>query len=291
MRARRISLPVVLWVFGLATSLLLFGMWGRTITVDSETVQEAARTVVDADLATERVSTWLEAGLEAAAGTDSATAQAVTRAIAERPEFAEAVDSIVDDFVSGLFAETGEDPVVDVEQALRPLVPIVVAEFNRREVTVAPERIDEALDAASVIELDTGEAASIANVVDDANALLTNVVLLAAAILLAAGAAAITLSEKRYAMLRTLSLRFLLSAMSYAIVFRLAAWALDPSRGRSPVLGGGSVLLGSNNEVFLIPAVVAAVVAAFGGFVAWRRAKARRLQELTDDDTRELIAV
>jgi hypothetical protein len=280
-----------MWMFGLATSLLLFGMWGRTVAVDSETVQEAARTVVDADLASERVATWLEAGLEAAADTDSATAKAVAQAIAQRPEFGLAVDSIINDFVSGLFADEGDDPVVHVEDALAPLVPIVVAEFNRREVPVTSERIDEALDAASVIELDTGEAASVADVVGDAQALLTNVVLLAAAALLTSAGAAIALSDKRYAMLRTLSLRFVLSAMSYAIVFRTASWALDPSRGRSPVLGGGSVLLGSNNEVFLIPAVVATALAAFGGYVAWRRAQARRVEELSDDDTRELIAV
>jgi hypothetical protein len=142
-----------------------------------------------------------------------------------------------------------------------------------------------------VIELDTGEAASVANVVGDARALLTNVVLLAAAALLISAGAAIGLADKRYAMLRTLSLRFVLSAMSYAIVFRTASWALDPSRGRSPVLGGGSVLLGSNNEVFLIPAVVATGLAGFGGFVAWRRKQARRVDETSDDDTRELIAI
>ncbi len=292
-RTRKLSLPVVLWVFSLTTSLLLIGMWGRTVTIDSSTVQEAARTVVDADLATDRVYTWLETGIETAAQTDSATAQAVAAAIADRPEFATAVDTIIDEFVAGLFADEGDDPVVHVEQALTPLIPVVVAEFDRRDVTVAPDQIESALDAASVIELDTGQAARVATVVGEARAVLTNVALLAASILLVTGGVAITLSDKRYAMVRTLSMRFVLSASSYAIVFRLASWALDPARGRSPVLGGGSVLLRSNVEVFVIPAVIAAVVAGVGGYAAWRRTKAKQQAdaEPADDDTRELTTV
>ena len=69
-RLRRGSLPVALWAFGFATSLMLLGMWGRTVTVDASTIEETAQTIVDSDLATQRVNDWLEAGIQAAAGID-----------------------------------------------------------------------------------------------------------------------------------------------------------------------------------------------------------------------------
>lgn len=295
--ARRVTLGVVLWAFGFATSLLLIGMWGRSVSVDNETVAESAGMVIDADLASERVYDWLADGLEVAASTDSATAQDVASAVSERPEFEAAVDTIVEDFVGALFADPGREPVVRVQGALSPLVPVVVAEFEARQVPVESAEIEQALDVAGVIELDTGEAASVAGVVREARTVLTVVVVVSALALVVLGVLAIALSDRRFAMIRTLSLRILISALTYALLFRAAAWALDPDRGRSPVLGGGSVVLGSNSHVFFIAAGLAAVGALLGGWVAWRRTSARRTPTPTiddteiDDDTRELLPV
>jgi hypothetical protein len=85
-----------------------------------------------------------------------------------------------------------------------------------------------------------------------------------------------------------------ISALTYALMFRVASWALDPSKGRSPVLSGGSVVLGSNGHVFMIMAGVAALVGTWGGWVAWRRTRLRRSDTVTplaDDDTRELVTI
>ena len=35
---RRLALPWVLWVFGLSTTLLLVGLWGRAVTIDQDTI-------------------------------------------------------------------------------------------------------------------------------------------------------------------------------------------------------------------------------------------------------------
>ena len=110
---------------------------------------------------------------------------------------------------------------------------------------------------------------------DEARTFLTWIVLLAAAALTVLGGLAIALAEHRYGMVRTLSTRVVISALTYALLFRVAAWALDPQRGRSPVLGGGSVVLGSNGHIFLIAGAIAAVVAVWGGLVAYRRRAAR----------------
>lgn len=293
-RTRRGALPLVIWGFGFATTLLLIGMWGRTVTVDSSTVSEAAKTVVDAEVATERIYDWLEAGIATATGAAPASVEDVSAAIAQRPEFEAAVDAVVDEFVAGLFAEPGTEAVVDVESALDPLVPVVVAEAARRDVPVEAEQIERALDAASMVALDTGQGATVATAVRETRTFLSVVVVLAAAAMAVTAVVAVALSDKRYAMVRTLSVRVLISAMTYALVFRVAAWALDPQRGRSPVLNGGSVLLGSNGHVFLIAAVLAAVVGAWGGFIAWRRSQVRTVPtapNLSDDDTREFATV
>jgi hypothetical protein len=274
--------------------MLLVGMWGRTVAVDAATVEQAAQTIVDADLATQRIESWLERGLGTAMTADAGQVADVAASIAARPEFDAAVDVIIADFVSGLFADPGEDPVVAIDDALAPLLPVVVDEARSRDIPVEPASIEQMLETASSIPIDTGEAASVASVVRDARTLLTWIVVLAAGGLLVTGALAVMLSERRYAMVRTLAIRVVISALTYALFFRVAAWALDPERGRSPVLGGGSVVLASNGHIFVIAGVLAAVVAAWGGTVAFRRARrvpAVPLPPVSDDDTRELVAV
>ena len=292
--ARKGALSVALWAFGLAASLFLIGMWGRTVSVDSVTVEETARTIVDSDVATDRINAWFEDGLVAAAATDSETVHAVAEDIQATPQYQAAVQAIISQFIDGLFAVDGEDPVLDLEGSLTPLVPVVVAEFEQRDIPVDPGRVEGVLDAAGAIELDTGEAASVAAVVEDARVFLTQVVLAALAALLITGSLAVYLSEERFAMVRTLSTRVVMSALSYAVIFQLASWALDPSRGRSPVAGGGSVLLGSNGQVFVWLAAGAGVVAVGGALFAWRRRRAAGILSAyreESDDTRELVVV
>lgn len=296
LRVRRRVLPVVLWAFGFATSLLLIGMWGRAVTIDSGTMAESAAAIIDSDIATERVYSWLESGIREATDTDRDAARSVAVAVAERPEFSHAVDVIVADFIAGLFAESGERPAVDFKEALTPLVPVIAAEAQRRDVLVEPDRIVNVLDSAGAIALDTGEAAGIVDAVDGARTFLTKVVMLSAFLLFGLGVLAVMLSDRRYAMVRTLSTRVVISALTYALMFRVASWALDPNRGRSPLLDGGSVVIGSNGHVFVIAAVIATVIGVWGGWVAWRRGLVRPSTLIepprpADDDTRELASL
>jgi len=292
---RKGVLSIALWAFGLATSLFLIGMWGRTVSVDSATIEESARTVIDADIATERINAWFEDGLAAAAATDSATVHTVAEEIQATPQYSAAVDVIIAQFIDSLFVADGETSVLNLEDVLTPLVPVVVAEFEQRDVPVDPDRIEGVLDAAAAIELDAGEAASVVAVVEDARVFLSQVILVALAAALLTATIAVYLSEERFAMVRTLATRVVMSALSYAVIFRLASWALDPTRGRSPIAGGGSVLLGSNGQVFLALAAGAGVVAVGGALVA--RGKKRSLEtraaslDSSDDDTRELTPV
>ncbi|MCL1593940.1 MAG: LPXTG cell wall anchor domain-containing protein [Actinomycetia bacterium] len=288
--ARSGSLSVAMWAFGLATSLFLIGMWGRTVAVDTATIEESTRVIIDADVAKERINTWLEDGLTVASATDSETVHAVAEGIQDSPEYTAAVDAIIGQFIEGLFASDGSDPVLDIDQTVAPLVPVVISEFAERDVAVDTDRIEGVLDAAGTIELDTGEAATVAAVIHDARVLLTQVVFVALIAMVLTGAIAMSLVDKRFLMLRTLATRVGLAAVSYALILRIASWALDPARGRSPIAGGGSVLLGSNGQVLLLLAGAASVVAGFGGWVAWKR-KRLFVPIEEGDDTRELVAV
>jgi hypothetical protein len=54
---------MVLWAFGMATTLLLVGLWGRAETHDQVTVQETARSAVNAEIASDRIYSWIEDGV------------------------------------------------------------------------------------------------------------------------------------------------------------------------------------------------------------------------------------
>jgi hypothetical protein len=202
----------------------------------------------------------------------------------------------VEQFVAALFAPEGGSTVVDIQEAVTPVLPVVVAELSAESVAVDEELLVAALGDASEIEFDTGGVAGVAAVVRDAKALVSRVVLFALASMVLSATAAVALAERRYAMVRTLSSRVLLSALSFAVLFKVGSWALDPERGGTPVASGGSIILASNGHTFIVIAVIAAAVGIAGGWVAWKRQRARleapiAESDLSDDDTKELVAV
>jgi hypothetical protein len=293
--ARRGTLSVVLWAFGLATTLLLVGLWGRAVTNDQPTVQASARSVVNADVATDRIYAWMEEGVAASADVDAATAEEVVVALREHPEVEAAVGSMVDQFVGALFTPEGEVATVDLADSLDAVVPLVVSGLAARDVTVDETTLIAALEDAETIALETGEAASVVRVVEDVRSLLSLIVVLAATALLLAGSSAVWLSEDRLAMVRKLATRLLMSALSFAILFRVGSWALDPRGGGSPIASGGSILLGSNGDVFLSVALVAAGISGGVVWLVWRRTNRRRNEGCgtveSDAGTRELVSI
>lgn len=281
-----------MWVFGLSTTLLLVAMWGRAITVDQNTVAESASVFVDADVAQNRVVDWIEDAMIQTQAIGHAEATAVIESVRATPQMDQAIQNLTSAFVAALFAPEGTDPVVDIREAMEPAVPVIASELAQRNMPVSEDAIVAVLDAND-LDLSTGENGNVAAVVREARTMVSTAAVLAFAVMLLAGATAVSLSEEKFAMVRTLGIRVLLSAVSFALFFRLGGWALDPERGRSPIAGGTGVLLGSNGHVFLITAVIAGMVATIGGWVAWsrkQRAAVVRPPTPTDDDTRELVA-
>ena len=295
---RRATLPWILWVFGLSTTLLLVGLWGRAVTVDHDTITRSTEAALSADMVTDRVYDFLGDGLAGATGISKAEADGVLSEIRSHPEATAAMDTLVNDFVTAVVAEPGGDTTVDIAAALSPLVPGVVDELERRGVDVEAEEVEAAVESLDPVALEGGETIPVGAVTEQARAVLTRGVVVAALMLFIAGALAVAVSEERWGMVRSLATRIAFSALSFAALFRIGGWALDPDGGRSPLRRSGSILVASNLNVFLVAGGVAAVVAA----TIWLVRRTRRgsvpvqrepIAGRRDDDTttRELVSV
>jgi hypothetical protein len=282
-RLRRSGLSVSLWAFGFATTILLIGLWGRTTSSDQNTIAESTTAVVTSDLVRDRVAEWVETGL-ARAGLEmtAPVGDAVERVLAI-PEVRQVVEGLVSESVAAMVADDLDAPEIDVAAALAPATPLIAAELQVDEATVRGVLAD-----VEPIDLGTPAVSRIAETAGAVKVALTWIVLLAALGMAAFGAAAVGLAEERTAMVRGLAMRVALSALSFAILFQIGGWVIDPDGGRSPVLSGGSILIRSNGQVFLAAAAVAAVVATIVT-VALKRTRTTRFAIGTEDDTAELV--
>ena len=107
--ARRGTLSVVLWAFGLATTLLLVGLWGRAVTHDQPTIQASARSAVSAEWATDRIYGWIEDAVVSSGDIDPTAAGQAMADLEDRPEVEAAIGALVDQFVTALFGSTQRD--------------------------------------------------------------------------------------------------------------------------------------------------------------------------------------
>jgi hypothetical protein len=292
--ARSGTLSIVIWAFGFATTLLLVGLWGRAVTHDTSTVQEAARSAVDAEIAGDRIYSWIEEGVASSADIDPATTEQVIAGLSNHPEVKKAVAGVVDEFIAALFTAEGGSMSLELTENLAPVIPLVASQLAASEVPVDEAALNAALEDVEEIGLATGDVATAARIIDDARSLLSLVVVLAGVTLMTTGMLAVWLSENRLAMTRSLATRLAFSALSFAALFRVGSWALDPDGGGSPIAKSGSVLLGSNASVFLVVAAGAAAVSVGMGWSLWRRRvgvdrDARGPN--SDADTMELVKV
>jgi hypothetical protein len=292
---RRGALSSVLWAFGLATTLLLVGLWGRAVTADQETLARSTGEVLSADVVTQRVYDWIGDGIAAAAGIPVDDVQPAVEAVRSSPEANRAISALVEDTVAVFMAPPGSEASVDIVGALGPLVPRIAAELAERGVGVSENSVTAALANLDAVEIDTGEVGNVMVVADEARGVITVGVMLAFVVLVAAGSLAVALSDDRMAMVRSLGTRLSFSALSFAALFRFGGWILDPDGGRSPIMRGGATVIGSNLHVFLFVAAVGAAMAGVAGAVWWISALRAGPQPPADaeedDPTRELVAV
>jgi len=287
-RLRRSLLFAVLWAFGLATTLLLIGAWGRVTSADQTAIGDTAAAVIGTEEVSTRVTDWLAGGLAEATRLSDADVRTALAELQESPQARGATDQIVRAAVAALLAGPGESTEIDIGSVLAPLAPLIAAELTERGTAVGAAEITTALSAVGPIALDTAEAGSFAATAARVEGFLTVVVVMAATALVVLGGVAVGLAEERVKMVRNLATRVALSAISFALLFRIGGWVLDPGGGRSPVMAGGSVLVRANGQIFVILGAGAGVLAAG---ISWYLSRRRLPVPPLDDDTRELVAV
>ena len=270
-RVRGLGLAIVLWAFSLATTTLLVGLWGRTVTADQSTLEEGSRAALSAEVVADRIHIWLTDAVATTAGKADPRISDSVATIAESPEATRAVDQLLEQIVQAALAEPGTRAAIEVGPALEPLVPIVASELAANGVDIPVDEVSHAIEEAAATVFDTEESSTITGAAYRARAALTKVFVAGLAALLLFGSLAVALAREHLAMIRSLAVRLAVSAVTFTILLRLGSWAMDPSRGRSPLANGGSVVLASNHIVLFVVAAAALCVALSTGVLIRRR--------------------
>jgi hypothetical protein len=266
---------MALWIFGLSTTVLLVGMWGRAVAADNEALEAGARAVLESDVVSGRVTSWIADGIESGAQ-DLPAGLAADAAVAvwSRPETREALAQTIDRLVEAALAPPGTSVPIDLAATLEPLAPVVADELAVRGVALPASIVEAAFEELPSLALSTEAELSVASAVAGARSALTRVVAVGLLGMALSGAAAVMLAEERARQVRGLAVRVGVSAFTFALLLRIGAWALDPQGGRSPLAAGGAVILASSGHILLMAALVAAGVALFATFEVRRRRRA-----------------
>ncbi|HUO46692.1 MAG TPA: hypothetical protein VM470_07660 [Acidimicrobiia bacterium] len=288
-RARTFGFALVLWLFGLFTSVLLVGLWGRTVAGDSSTLEVSARAVLESEFVNERIENWLIDGITTA-GHTSIEAGAVVDAVLASDEVQASLDSLIDEAVVVALTPPGAPVAANVSSSVDHFVDAVASELAERGIAVDPEPVRQAAMGLTASMLSDHDRRLVTTTALQARALLTTVVAVCLAGILLTGALAVRFSEDGIRQMRALAVRLAVSAFTFAVFLRVGAWAVDPSGGRSPLATGGAVLLGSNGHVPLFVAVAGALAGGAATIAIRRR---RRLHQLVlpDKDPTEEIPI
>jgi hypothetical protein len=269
-RARAISLAVVLWAFGLATTTLLVGVWGRSVANDSSTLTASALAALDPDTVAAQVAEWVASEAAGLPGVESTVTEIVIQGVSRSAASRVAIESIVTDVVEAASAPPGSSAVIDVAAAIEPLRPALIESMQAAGVEASPAEVDAFLRSIEGLVLTSAEQTATSGAISSARSALTTVMVAGAAGLVMFGTAAVRLSDDRSRMVRSLANRLMVSALTFALFLRIGAWAVDPGGGRSPLRESGAVLLSSNMAVLLGVASAGLAVSGLATFAIRR---------------------
>lgn len=248
-RVRSIGLAIVLWAFGLSTTTLLVGVWGRSVAADQATMSASIEAALDPESVADQITDWIVTEAVSLPGSSSAEVEAAVQQTAASPAARLVIEALVEDFIAAASAPPGSSTVIDVRASLEPLRTELATSIAAADVHVSEPEVDGLLAQVEGLVLTSSEPVLAANPVARARSALTVVMLVGAGCLLLFGSLATILSGRPLSMLRSLANRLVVSAITFVLFLRIGAWAMDPGGGRSPLRAGGAVLLGSNQGV------------------------------------------
>lgn len=270
-RGRRILQAVALWVYGIAISVFLLSIWGRSVAADTALVASAATRVAESEFVATRVEAWFERAL-ADVGFEGNPGSRLSSAIVALPEVQAATAALIGEIVEAM-ASTEEGPVVvDIASVYRPAVPAVTDSLVSMGIPVDEGHVEAVVDRLEPLVLvpDRGGRPLVGRGSGPARALTVGTLIGLGAMLLAGGVA-VYLSEERRRMIRTLLTRLSMSGLNFAIFFRLSSWVVDPRGGRAGINGAIAELLGAK---LWIPLAIM-VVSGAGAWTIRRRVGVR----------------
>jgi hypothetical protein len=259
-RSRRFAIGVAGWVFGLAATVMLGGIWGRAVVVDTGELADALTPLAASELVAGRISAWLEAEL-ATAGLGEAEAASVAAQVLAHPGVGPVVEELVAQGVEAAATGDPDGTSVDVAAILAPASGQIAAGLIEAGVPVTGDAVGAALSQLDPIAIrDPSDRPLIGNGSPLASSLGT-AAMLGAILMLFSGSAYVAMSRDRGRALRSLLTRFALGALSFAVILRIGSWLVDPEGGRAPFRESFALLADSKWMVPLTVGLVAASVA------------------------------
>lgn len=267
---RRAARGIAGFTFGIASTVLLVGMWGRAVVVDTGQLEESLAPLASSTWVTSRFSSWLVGELEEA-GADPVAADTAADEALDTPEVESAMSDILTEVIAAAALPTGAEATVDARGALAPAVPAITQSLNSAGIPATEDRV-----AATVAGLDPlvvrqeSEPPLVGRDSEVASKLGTAAVL-GLSLILISGTAYVLVSIDRRKAMRTLLTRFALGALSFAVMLRIGGWILDPAGGRAPVEATlGNVALSK----WMVPLGLGAA-AAVASTLFWTRRRRR----------------
>jgi hypothetical protein len=248
----------------LASTVLLVGIWGRAVVIDTNELAESLTPLAASDAVAERISTWLESEL-VGSGIDEATASSAADRVLTHPQVGPVLEQLV---AEGVEAAASADPggaSLDVAAILVPAAGQITDGLIQAGVPVTTAQVESAL--AQLDPLVIREPADRPFVGAD-SPLASNLgiaAMLGLVLMLLSGSAYAAMSPDRRRAVRALFTRFALGALSFAVLLRIGAWLVDPEGGRAPFRESFALLADSKWSVPLTFGLVSLGAAA----IAW----------------------
>lgn len=257
-RSRRFAVGVAGWVFGLASTVLLVGIWGRAVVVDTNELADTLSPLAAGDMVSDRLATWLEAEL-VNAGVDGIGASVAADQVLAHPSVGPVLEQLV---AEGVEAAASGDPnggTVDVAAILLPASGQITTGLNEAGVPVTNEQVEAALARLDPLVIRDASDQPFIGASSPLAANLGTAAMLGALLMLFAGTAYIVMSIDRMRAIRALLTRFALGALSFAVLLRLGSWLVDPEGGRAPFRESFALLA---NSKWMVPLTIGLVAMA-----------------------------
>jgi hypothetical protein len=246
------------WVFGLASTVLLVGIWGRAVVVDTNELADTLSPLAAGDMISDRLASWLEAEL-VSAGVDGVGASVVADQVLAHPSVGPVLEQLV---AEGVEAAASGDPnggSVDVAAILVPASGQIATGLHEAGVPMSAERVEAALAQLDPLVIRDPADQPFVGASSPLAANLGTAVMLGAVLMVFAGTAYIVMSMDRMRAFRALLTRFALGALSFAVLLRIGSWLVDPEGGRAPFRESFALLA---NSKWMVPLTIGLVAMA-----------------------------